>query len=128
MSPLGLFRRIYDALDAGGLFAFDVVVPGRVPGSGVQKGFREGEDWAILVTAEEDRRRMLLTRQITSFRKVGKFYRRDHEVHRLRLFDPAKLTTQLRKIGFRVRAVRGYGTFRLPPGVITFMARKPWRP
>ena len=32
-----------------------------------------------------------VTRRITSFRKVGNTYRRDHEVHRLQLHDREKL-------------------------------------
>ena len=41
----------------------------------------------MLVTSEEDRRHRLLTRRITSFRRVGDLYRRDQEVHRQRLLD-----------------------------------------
>src|SRR5262249_57279107 len=78
---LDLFRRIYAALAPGGLLLFDVAGPGRIPGSGTRQLFREGDGWAVLVNVEEDRPRRLLTRQITSFRQVGKLYRRDHEVH-----------------------------------------------
>jgi hypothetical protein len=120
-----LFRRIYTALQPGGLLAFDVAVPGRVPGSGSQRLYREGEDWAVLVATEEDREHRLLTRQITSFRKVGQLYRRDHEVHELRLLVAADLVRQLRDIGFRVRRHHQYGSFRLPRGWIGFLARKP---
>jgi SAM-dependent methyltransferase len=120
-----LFRRIHAALRPGGLLMFDVAEPGRVPGSGPQRNFREGDDWAALVAAEEDRSARLLTRRITSFRKVGKLYRRDFEVHRLRLLDGPALAAQLREIGFRVRIVRGYGPARLPPGYVGLLARKP---
>jgi SAM-dependent methyltransferase len=119
-----LFRRVHDALDAGGLFIFDVATPGRVVGDGPQKSYRENGDWAVLVEAEEDKTRRRLTRRITSFRRVGELYRRDHEVHRLRLFDPPKLTRQLRAAGFRVRTVSGYGELRFPPGLVGFVARK----
>src|SRR5207248_9796921 len=81
-----LFRRAHAALCPGGLLIFDVAGPGRVGGRGPRRICAEGDDWAVLVTAEEDRRRRLLTRSITSFRKVSGLYRRDHEVHRLRLF------------------------------------------
>jgi SAM-dependent methyltransferase len=120
-----LFRRIYQALGPGGLLVFDVAEPGRVPGSGLQRTFREGEGWAVLVIAEEDRRRGLLTRRITSFRKVGETYRRDHEVHRLRLFRRSEVAGQLRRIGFRVRVLSGYGGEPFPPGYAGFLARKP---
>jgi SAM-dependent methyltransferase len=121
---LGLFRRIHRALAPGGLLIFDVVAPGRVPGPGPLRIFREGEDWAVLVTAEEDSRRKVLTRHITSFRKVGELYRRDAEVHRQRVCDRAELAAQLRGLGFRVRPLAGYGEMRFPPWQIGFLARK----
>jgi SAM-dependent methyltransferase len=123
-----LFRRIHDALCPGGLLLFDVAEPGRVPGGGPRRDYREGNDWAVLVTAEEDRRRRLLTRRITSFRKVGKLYRREQEVHQLRLLRGAALARQLRGIGFRVRLLRAYGEFRFPPGYVALLARKPGHP
>jgi SAM-dependent methyltransferase len=122
---LSLFRRIYDALLPGGILIFDVVGPGRVPGPGMQRRYSEGNDWVTLVASEEDRQRMRLTRRITSFRKVGDLYRRDEEVHRLRLCRRAEVAQQLRSCGFRVRTLRGYGPMRFPPGWFGFLARKP---
>jgi hypothetical protein len=102
-----------------------VAEPGRVPGPGPERKSVEGEDWAVLVSAEEDRKRRVLTRQITSFRKVGELYRRDREVHRLRLLVRSELVAQLRRIGFRVRILPGYGPSRFPTGLVGFLARKP---
>jgi SAM-dependent methyltransferase len=120
-----LFRRIHEALCPGGLLVFDVAEPGRVPGPAPRRSYGEGDDWAVLVTVAEDRRRRLLTREITSFRKVGKLYRRDQEVHQLRLLTRSELTAQLRGIGFRVQVLSGYGSLRFAPGHIGFLARKP---
>jgi SAM-dependent methyltransferase len=120
-----LLGRVYAALRPGGLFLLDTSEPGRVPGSGRQRTFREEADWAVLVTAEEDRERGLLTREITSFRRVGKLYRRDHEVHRLRLRRGAELAERLRRLGFRVRVLRSYGALRFPPGYAGLLGRKP---
>ena len=122
---LGFFRRVHDALVPGGLFVFDVAEPGRIPGPGIQRKWWEGEDWAVLVAAEEDRQRKTLTRRITSFRKIGTLYRRDDEVHRQRLYAPAELARPLRDCGFRVRTLRGYGEMRFPRGHFGFLARKP---
>lgn len=118
-----LFRKVHAALRPGGLFIFDVATPGR--GAGPTMKHFSGRDWAILIDIHEDKRRRLLTRQITSFRKIGKLYRRSEETHRLRLYRPLDVAAMLRKVGFRVRIVRGYGKLRFKPGYHGFVARKP---
>jgi len=120
-----LFRRIHQALAPGGLLLGDVAEPGRVPGGGAQKNFWEGEDWVVLVTSREDRRRKLVTREITSFRRVGDHYRRDHEMHQQRLLSRLELARELRQAGFQVRTLDGYGSLRFGPGHSGFLARKP---
>ncbi len=70
-----LFRCVYDALAPGGVFVFDALGPGQVPPGATARGFRVGEDWAVLSEREEDSRRRTLTHQITSFRRVGEPYR-----------------------------------------------------
>lgn len=120
-----LFERIFNALVPGGLFLCDVAGPGRIPGAGLAKTHASGEDWAVLVASREDRRRQLLTREITSFRKVGELWRRDDELHRVRLYTRADVARHLRDAGFRVRTRRHYGKLALAPGVHAFLARKP---
>jgi SAM-dependent methyltransferase len=124
--PLVL-RSMYQALTPGGLLLFDVATPGRVPGSAPLRGFSEGPGWTCLYAAEEDRRRMTLTRTITSFWKVGELYRRSREVHRLRLYPRNTMHQELRRVGFQVRPRTGYGRFRFPPGWVGFAAIKPRR-
>ena len=118
------FRRVYEALTPGGLLVFDVATPGRVA-EGIRRGFTEGDGWACLYEAEEDRHGRTLERRITTFRRHGAAYRRDYEVHRLRLYDRKELATVLRQAGFRVRTVTAYGGPTFPPGYIGFIARKP---
>jgi SAM-dependent methyltransferase len=120
-----LFRRIYRALEPSGLFILDVAGPGRVSGPGPYRTHIEAEDWAVLVTNEEDRRRRILTKTITSFRRFGELYRRDHEVHRQRLIARSELAAELRLIGFRVRALRGYGKQKFGPGHGGMIVAKP---
>jgi SAM-dependent methyltransferase len=117
-------RRVHESLLPGGLFLLDVAEPGRVPGSDEVRAYFEGDDWAVLVATEEDRRRHLLSRRITSFRKIGDLYRRDQEVHHQRLLAGSELASQLRTIGFRVRILRGYGTSRFGRGHVGLLARK----
>jgi len=119
-----LFRRIYRALHPGGLFLFDGAEPGRNGGVGRRRYGIEGTGWACLVDAEEDERRGILTRNITTFRKVGPLFRREFEVHRLRLFDRRQLLAELRELGFRVRTLTGYGEMTFPPGYVGFLCRK----
>jgi SAM-dependent methyltransferase len=120
-----LFRRIYRALAPSGLFILDVAEPGRVSRAGPYRTYTEGRDWAVLVKKEEDRRRRILTRTITSFRRYGEYYRRDHEVHRQRLIARSEVAGQLRSIGFRVRSVRGYANQRFGSGHGGIIATKP---
>jgi SAM-dependent methyltransferase len=123
LSPL--LGRIHAALQPGGLLIFDIATPGRAGGAGKRQKNVHGSDWAILLETEEDPRRRTLTRRIVSFRKVGRLYRRCEEVHRLRLYRPGEITAALRRAGFAVRALRGYGRARLPSGWIALAARKP---
>lgn len=120
-----LFQRIYRALQRGGLLVFDVLQPGFLRGDRVQRKYREGDDWAVLVEIEEDRQRARLTRRITTFRQVGKLYRRDSECHEVQLLAAAELARQLRRLGFRVTRLRGYGQLRLQDSHIGLAARKP---
>jgi SAM-dependent methyltransferase len=117
-----LFQRVHDALRPGGIFIFDVAEPGRVLNETPRRAFFEGKDWAILLEVKGDRKRNLLTRRITSFRQVGKLYRRSEEVHRLRLYDESELVAELRRVGFDVRIIRGYGQFRFRGRFVGFVA------
>jgi SAM-dependent methyltransferase len=120
-----LFRRIYRALMPRGLFILDVAGPGRVSGPGPHRNHMEGRDWAVLVTNEEDERRKILTKTITSFRRCGELYRRDQEVHRQRLIARSEVVAVLRSLGFRVRTLQGYGKLRFGPGHAGMIAAKP---
>jgi SAM-dependent methyltransferase len=122
---LRLFQRTYDALASGGVFVFDVAEPGQVPRGTATSGFSRGEDWVVLVEKEENLARGTLTRRITSFRKVGDHYRRNDEVHRLRLYESSEMARELRGVGFRVRTMRRYGRYPLPRARAAFVARKP---
>jgi SAM-dependent methyltransferase len=120
-----LFRRVHGALVPGGVFVFDVLGPGQVPPGARTRGFGVGEDWAVLSEREEDAERGTMERRIVSFRKTGEYYRRDEEVHRVRLYDPAELSAELQSAGFQVRTMGSYGSLPLSEGHAAFVARKP---
>lgn len=119
-----LFRNVHAALRCDGLFLFDLLTTGLAQSSEPPLGHRTGKDWAVLVRREYDASGTNLTRWITSFRKVGSHYRRSGEVHRLRLYDSAEVIDELRRLGFRVRRLRGYGTQRFARGHVGFLARR----
>ena len=119
-----LFGRIHRALVPGGILLFDMAAPGRVSGPGPAKSHVEASDWAILVTVEEDRKRNVLTRRITSFRKAGARYRKSEEVHHQRLFERSVVLRLLRQEGFRSRSLSSYGDFRFPRGLVGYLASK----
>lgn len=118
-----LFHRVYSALKPGGLFVFDVAEPGR--GKGPRQKHRQGKDWAVLIEVDEEAGTNRLTRRITTFRKRGKSYVRDEEIHVLQLYTRSEVAAELRRAGFRVRTLRGYGEQTMIDGCVGFMARKP---
>jgi hypothetical protein len=79
----------------------------------------------VLSEREEDPERGTMVRRIVSFRKVGEHYRRDEEVHRVRLYAPEELSAELLRVGFQARTMRAYGSYLLAGGHVAFVARKP---
>jgi SAM-dependent methyltransferase len=120
-----VFDRVFKALRPGGVFIFDLAEPGQVNAKRPPRNFSEGEGWTVLVEKHEDSKRSLLTRRIIAFRKSGNGYRRTEEVHHQRLYRPSEISRELRRAGFRVRTLRGYGDYILPPRHRVFVARKP---
>ena len=119
-----LFHRVHKVLGPGGVFIFDLAESGQLPPGASRQIHREGGDWATLVVTEEDRRRKILIRRITAFRRVGRWFRRSTETHRLRLYSSADVRRALRRSGFTVVQARAYGRFALPPKRVAFIARK----
>ena len=120
-----LFRRVHGALRPGGVFVFDMIGPGGEPDPNLSQRHRQGRDWAVLLDATEDRRRRELRREITTFRKTGRLYRKHREVHCLKLYSKSEIAARLRQVGFRVRFLKGYGRMKFGPGHAGFLARKP---
>lgn len=121
-----LLRRFFDkaarALSAGGLLAFDVIVVGEPPLDA--RGWRSGDDWAVLSGTHEDRRARRLVRSIETFRRVGRDYRRSREQHHVQLFEEQSVVAWLGALGFEVEASRAYGKLELLPRRAAFFARK----
>lgn len=119
-----LFGRVHEALRPGGVFVFDVLGPGQVPHGITSRGWSAGEDWAVLNEREEDTGRGTMERRIVSFRKVGEHYRRDEEVHRVRLYGPEEIEDKLGRAGFEVTTMGNYGDYPLGENHAAFVARR----
>jgi len=120
-----LLRRCHAALAPGGLLLLDVrVVPRGRKRSSTRQAFRSGPDWAVAARVRVDPERRSLTREITTFRRIGRLWRRSDERHRVRLFAAAELAGALRRAGFSVRRLSGYGRLAFGPDQAGFVARR----
>ncbi len=121
---LRALQNVYGALRPGGVLIFDVKEP--LPGKGRKQriGARWGEDWAVVVTVEEDPRKKKLTRRIVTFRKEGKGYRREDETHTQILMNPSEVLGLLRAAGFRARVMKSYGAFKVSADRKVMLATK----
>lgn len=119
-----LFGRVHASLPRGGVFIFDFLEPGQWRNRKPAQRWARGRDWATLVRAKEDTAQRRLTRHITSFRRIGRFYRRREEIHCQRLYSRSEMAAMLRQASFSVRLLRGYGEMRFLPGHCGCLARK----
>lgn len=109
-----LAERIAAALAPGGIFVFDVALPGRHGPSNRRTVFHDREDWSLAISAEEhdhtlDRRIVVFRRTPSSGGALAGLYRRTDEHHVLRLYDPGAVERVLRAAGFIVERRAGYG-------------------
>jgi SAM-dependent methyltransferase len=117
-------RNVFTAMDCGGVFIFDLRGASTEP-IVARDHFKITEDWFCHARVEEDGRKNHLTRHITTFRRMkGETYRRDEEVHRLKIFPHSEVLRWLREIGFLVRTQRSYGSYKLGPRQLVFICRK----
>ncbi len=130
------FRRAFTALRPGGLLVFDVLCPGRT-GELTRRGVRRGPGWESAFEATESRSASRstagparATHLVTLLRRieVRRAGRLTRETHRLVLFPASHVTGELRRIGFRARVRRGWGSKRLPGTRRVVIARKPGMP
>jgi SAM-dependent methyltransferase len=112
------FRRWAEALRPGGLALFDAATTDRQ----ARSSWRSGEGWTIAMEASREGR--LLTRRIETSRRIqGGGWRRDAELHVLRLHSSDELLALLSEAGLAARVLAdGYGGGELPPGIVVFEA------
>jgi 2-polyprenyl-3-methyl-5-hydroxy-6-metoxy-1,4-benzoquinol methylase len=121
-SVRAFLRRAGKAIEPGGLLIFDFV------DSAARRTYPPksigGTDWALVVSADADRAGRILTRRITTFRKIGRVSRRSQEVHRVRIYRRAEMAQMLAAAGFRATMRRSYGGYRLKAGDVAVVAEK----
>jgi SAM-dependent methyltransferase len=118
-----LIGRIGEALEPGGLLLFDAAGPGRATDT-AQQSFTHRPEWSVTVEAREDAASARLTREITTFRRVGDLYRREDETHVLRLWPPDLVEDVLAEAGFRTERLDRYHDVLLPKGLIGYRCVK----
>jgi SAM-dependent methyltransferase len=116
------FQRVAEVLPPGGMLIFDVIGLGEPSLAG--RTWSSGDDWAVLVDTTENQTERTLVRNIETFRRVGEFYRRSREVHRVRLFEVRRLCEQLASYGFATEIAQSYGAQQLPPRRHAFFATR----
>ena len=117
------FARAHRALVPGGLLIFDIREPLHRDHLALNNQW-QGADWTCLVRQKLTRRGRILTRYVTSFRQLGKLYRRQDEIHVQHLYSQDDLVNWLRASGFRVRTRRSYGKYRLRNHRLVVVAKK----
>ncbi len=117
----GFFDRSRRALSPRGLMVFDLLETGDPPLDA--RAWRAGRDWGVLSASQEDAQTRQLIRHIETFRDVGDGnYRRSSEVHHVRLFDRASITSWLEQAGFEVETACAYGALELARRRVAFFA------
>lgn len=117
-------RRVARALRPGGVFVFDVRHPPSRP-VGPREGARSGDGWFCHHAVEEDGVKGTIERRITTFTEGSRGrWRRDFEIHRLKVFPQAVVAAWLRDAGFVVSVRKGYGEYRLRRRQSVFLCRR----
>ncbi|GJM31470.1 MAG: SAM-dependent methyltransferase [Saprospiraceae bacterium] len=119
-----LFRKVYEQLEHGGIFLFDLIEPGIEGIMTESNKIVEGDDWTMFLHLFEDWESATLTREITLFRKVGEFYRKSYEEHRVQLLHHHKVQSALEEIGFSVELINQYADLAFRDKHVGFVARK----
>lgn len=114
----GLFTRVHQALEPGGVLMFDFATPGRGTGA---VHVRDGDNWRIESAGVESAETKTLERRMT----ITVDGARREEIHRLRLYDADFVQKCLEDPGFSSEALDRYCDFGFWPGYAAFAAVRP---
>ena len=118
-----VLHRVYQSLQVGGIFLFDVATPDRIV-KAPPKNFFQTNNWTTLVENKHSGTPLIMTREISSFVRSDENYKRVDEIHHLRLIDPDALALRIMALGFEFEMFECYGPTPLPAGCMGFCAYK----
>ncbi len=104
-------RRIYKALNPGGIFIFDVNTPQKLRAMDGQVFLDEDEDVFCLWRGAFDEATNICSYGMDLFQRQGSMWRRSFEEHREYAYSPEQLVGYLKAAGFT--AIRVYGDRRM---------------
>ena len=120
-------RRVYKALNPGGIFIFDVNTPEKLRAMDGQVFLDEDEDVYCVWRGEFDEETNICSYGMDLFQRRGEIWERSFEEHREYAYSQEQLTDYLKKAGFthiRVYADREFTAPREGEQRIYFKARK----
>ena len=120
-------RRIYKALNPGGIFIFDVNTPEKLRAMDGQVFLDEDDDVYCVWRGEFDEKENICTYWMDLFQRQGNTWNRSYEEHREYAYSEAQLRSYLKDAGFthiEVYADRSFEAPREGEQRIYFKARK----
>lgn len=106
-------RRVYRALNPGGIFIFDVNTPEKLRAMDGQVYLDEDEDVYCVWRGEFEEETNICSYGMDLFQRQGRLWRRSFEEHREYAYSAEQLTCFLKAAGFT--GIRVYGDRRMEP-------------
>ena len=119
-----VFQRIYNSLEKDGMFMIDFLEENQIKGNKTIKTFVEGKHWVVLTEKKENKSKKELERRIITFYKNKNGYKRNEEVHKIKLFRTVKIIRILQNIGFDTKFYRSYGNYKLRKNQTVIVSKK----
>ena len=106
-------RRVYRALNPGGIFIFDVNTPEKLRAMDGQVFLDEDDDVYCVWRGEFDEKTNICSYGMDLFQRQGRLWQRSFEEHREYAYSAEQLTGYLKAAGFT--GIRVYGDRRMEP-------------
>lgn len=124
-----VFRRVFAALQPGGLFVFDMNTPWALATFWDDTTYvTDGPDCTVILESDFDAFRQRTTVKVTSFQREGELYRKSIEHHTEQGYPREHIATLLSDVGFQIEGMYHCFTFDPPTATcprILWAARRP---